>query len=67
MPFIRIVWERDRYSVQELSEESADAGMQQGQDFPWINQAVLDAWAAHCKQDAVFDALWQELHKKQRP
>lgn len=61
MPYITLDYRDGRYTVWTMTEDEADRGMQQGQDFAHVTDTVFAAWQAHQNQDEVYQALWRTL------
>jgi hypothetical protein len=64
MPYVDIISINDTFDVRPMTDETADHYMQQGGDPIYIEDDVFEAWVAHKKQHAVFNALWRTLQNQ---
>lgn len=62
MPYVIIEYSAvGKHEIRELSDESANAGMEQGRDFVFVDEAVLAAWRRHCEERTTWNTLWRAL------
>lgn len=57
-----------RYHTRPITGEDVDQLLEQGLDYHVceVEDAVYQAWEAHLRQDAVFQALFREIDNARR-
>jgi len=64
MPYVAIDSRDGTFKVTPISNESADAHMQQGGDPLYIEDAIYEAWLAHERERATFNKLWISIQNE---